>query len=125
MRRLFQVCAPNRVSSWQMRRDASPAHSLGKPLDWDTPPRAKRDLRLHAEYLDSFHEPLLPPPPADSPAQVRHLPALILDFSHQYWHVPCQRYTIYNIGCSYMACLPDLQDGLFPKVTKADVMCTA
>ena len=44
-------------------------HSLGKPLEWDTPPRAKRDLRLHSDYLSNFDEPL--PPPADSPAQVR------------------------------------------------------
>ncbi|EIE26162.1 hypothetical protein COCSUDRAFT_61152 [Coccomyxa subellipsoidea C-169] len=51
-------------------REASPVHSLGKPLEWDTPPRAKRDLRLHSDYLSNFDEPL--PPPADSPAQEDH-----------------------------------------------------
>lgn len=49
-------------------------HNLSKALEWDTPPRAKRDLRLHADYLDSFQDPL--PPPADSPAQANRLSLL-------------------------------------------------
>lgn len=74
-----QACGFTMISRGCMRRDVSPAHSLGKPLDWDTPPRAKRDLRLHAEYLDNFHDPR--PPPPDSPAQARHFSALILSLT--------------------------------------------
>lgn len=64
--RLFQL-----TGNMHVYREASPAHSLGKALEWDTPPRAKRDLRLHTDYLNSFDEPL--PPPADSPAQASPL----------------------------------------------------
>ncbi|CAL8461905.1 g1436 [Coccomyxa elongata] len=66
----IQAVLPSQYTNNTPLRDASPAHSLGKPLDWDTPPRAKRDLRLHAEYLDNFHEPR--PLPPDSPAQEDH-----------------------------------------------------
>ena len=64
--RLFRL-----TGNMHVYREASPAQSLGKALEWDTPPRAKRDLRLHADYLNSFDEPL--PPPADSPAQASPL----------------------------------------------------
>ena len=42
-------------------RDMSP--TLGKTLEWDTPPRARRDLHLNPELLDSRQLP----PPADCP----------------------------------------------------------